>query len=57
MTGVRATAAGEAAPEIVRAIVDHHEGHLIDDATILPAEWHPHPPDRQSLIASVSAAA
>lgn len=48
-TVVRATAAGEAAPEalrrLVRAILDHHEGHLIDDATILLAEWHP--PDRE----------
>ncbi|MCJ1678487.1 serine/threonine-protein phosphatase [Streptomyces sp. APSN-46.1] len=44
-TVVRATAAGEAAPEalrrLVRGILDHHHGHLRDDATILLAEWHP----------------
>ncbi|MGP3683619.1 PP2C family protein-serine/threonine phosphatase [Streptomyces sp. IBSNAI002] len=50
-TVVRATAAGEAAPEalrrLVRAILDHHHGHLKDDATILLAEWHP--PSEQAL--------
>jgi len=43
---VRATAAGERAPEALRrlihAILDHPHGHLRDDATILLAEWHPH---------------
>lgn len=42
---VRATAAGEPAPEALRrlihAILDHPYGHLRDDATILLAEWHP----------------
>ncbi|MEU6865895.1 PP2C family protein-serine/threonine phosphatase [Streptomyces sp. NPDC046876] len=42
---IRATAAGEPAPEalrrLVRAILAHHNGHLADDATILLAEWHP----------------
>jgi serine phosphatase RsbU (regulator of sigma subunit) len=42
---VRATAAGERAPEALRrlihAILDHPSGHLRDDATILLAEWHP----------------
>ncbi|MFF7986972.1 PP2C family protein-serine/threonine phosphatase [Streptomyces sp. NPDC007901] len=41
----RALAAGEPAPEALRrlihAILDHHHGHLQDDATILLAEWHP----------------
>ncbi|MFD4245390.1 SpoIIE family protein phosphatase [Streptomyces sp. NPDC058525] len=50
-TVVRATAAGEAAPEalrrLVRAILDHHHGHLKDDATILLAEWHP--PSEEAL--------
>ncbi|MEU7553717.1 PP2C family protein-serine/threonine phosphatase [Streptomyces sp. NPDC044571] len=45
-TIVRATAAGEAAPEalrrLVRTILDHHHDRLTDDATILLAEWHPH---------------
>ncbi|WP_242438847.1 PP2C family protein-serine/threonine phosphatase [Streptomyces sp. CB00455] len=45
-TVVRATAAGEAAPEalrrLIRAILDHHDDRLCDDATILLAEWHPH---------------
>lgn len=44
-TVVRATAAGEPAPEalrrLVRTILDHHRGRLTDDATILLAEWHP----------------
>lgn len=43
---VRATAAGERAPEALRrlihAILDNPHGHLRDDATILLAEWHPH---------------
>ncbi|MET9962271.1 PP2C family protein-serine/threonine phosphatase [Streptomyces sp. NPDC006326] len=54
-TIVRATAAGEAAPEalrrLVRAILDHHDDRLTDDATILLAEWHPHgaaPPQEPS---------
>ncbi|MFD5615354.1 PP2C family protein-serine/threonine phosphatase [Kitasatospora sp. NPDC127060] len=44
-TVVRATAAGEAAPEalhrLIRTILDHQNGRLTDDATILLAEWHP----------------
>ncbi|MFJ8567897.1 PP2C family protein-serine/threonine phosphatase [Streptomyces sp. NPDC093514] len=44
-TVVRATAAGEAAPEalrrLIRDILDHQHGRLTDDATILLAEWHP----------------
>ncbi|MFD9307799.1 PP2C family protein-serine/threonine phosphatase [Streptomyces sp. NPDC060048] len=47
-TVVRATAAGEASPEalrrLVRTILDHHQGRLTDDATILLAEWHPPAP-------------
>ncbi|WP_329378401.1 hypothetical protein OG625_09840 [Streptomyces sp. NBC_01351] len=34
---------------------DRHEGHLIDDATILPAEWHP--PDREPREAPAPRAA
>lgn len=56
---VRATAAGEAAPEalrrLVRAILDHHEDHFTDDATILLAEWHPL--DRESPLSPISSAA
>ncbi|MFB7668242.1 PP2C family protein-serine/threonine phosphatase [Kitasatospora sp. NPDC056138] len=44
-TVVRATAAGEAAPEalrrLIRAILEHQNDRLTDDATILLAEWHP----------------
>lgn len=41
---VHSTAAGapEALRRLVRAILDHHNGLLRDDATILLAEWHPH---------------
>ncbi|MFF3323437.1 PP2C family protein-serine/threonine phosphatase [Streptomyces sp. NPDC002889] len=42
---VRATAAGEKAPEALRrlihTILEHQHGRLDDDATILLAEWHP----------------
>ncbi|MCG7207509.1 PP2C family protein-serine/threonine phosphatase [Streptomyces arenae] len=41
----RALAAGEPAPEALRrlihTILDHHNGELQDDATIVLAEWHP----------------
>ncbi|WP_031010250.1 PP2C family protein-serine/threonine phosphatase [Streptomyces sp. NRRL F-5727] len=41
----RALAAGEPAPEALRrlihAILDHHDGRLQDDATIVLVEWHP----------------
>ncbi|MEV7415623.1 PP2C family protein-serine/threonine phosphatase [Streptomyces sp. NPDC089919] len=41
----RALAAGEPAPEtlrrLVHTILDHHDGRLQDDATIVLAEWHP----------------
>ena len=52
-TVVRATAAGEPAPEalrrLMRAILAHHDHRLRDDATVLLAEWHPHPGrDRES---------
>jgi hypothetical protein len=44
-TIVRATAAGEPAPEalrrLVHAVVEHQDYRLHDDATILLAEWHP----------------
>ncbi|MFD1313884.1 PP2C family protein-serine/threonine phosphatase [Streptomyces kaempferi] len=43
-TVVRATAAGEPAPEALRRLsrdILDHSGHLTDDATILLAEWHP----------------
>ncbi|MBT2482071.1 PP2C family protein-serine/threonine phosphatase [Streptomyces sp. ISL-94] len=65
-TIVRATAAGDAAPEalrrLVRTILDHHDGRLTDDATILLAEWHPpatsHPSERdRAHIAKHRAAA
>ncbi len=50
---MRATAAGEPAPEalrrLMRAILAHHDHRLRDDATVLLAEWHPHPGrDRES---------
>ncbi|MFI9270835.1 PP2C family protein-serine/threonine phosphatase [Kitasatospora sp. NPDC052896] len=55
-TIVRATAAGEPAPEalrrLVHAILDHQHGRLNDDATILLAEWHPHPPEPPSTGAA-----
>lgn len=42
---LRATAAGEAAPEalhrLIRSVLRHQDGRLTDDATILLAEWHP----------------
>ncbi|MFF6772006.1 PP2C family protein-serine/threonine phosphatase [Streptomyces sp. NPDC012637] len=45
-TVIRATAAGDPAPEALRRLVQelvHHQDHrLRDDATILLAEWHPH---------------
>ncbi|MFJ8164882.1 PP2C family protein-serine/threonine phosphatase [Streptomyces sp. NPDC096136] len=43
-TVVRATAAGEPAPEALRRLLHDilaHSGRLTDDATILLAEWHP----------------
>ncbi|MFE2235307.1 PP2C family protein-serine/threonine phosphatase [Streptomyces sp. NPDC059442] len=44
-TVIRAVAAGQPAPEalrrLIRAILGHQNGHLMDDATILLAEWHP----------------
>ncbi|MEV0188174.1 PP2C family protein-serine/threonine phosphatase [Kitasatospora purpeofusca] len=43
----RALAAGEPAPEalrrLVHAVLDHHDGRLQDDATIVLVEWHPEP--------------
>ncbi len=43
----RALAAGEPAPEALRrlihTILDHHDGRLQDDATLVLAEWHPSP--------------
>jgi len=42
---VRATAAGEPAPEalrrLIRTILEHLDGKLRDDATIVLTEWHP----------------
>ncbi|MCQ4083984.1 serine/threonine-protein phosphatase [Streptomyces sp. RB6PN25] len=44
---IRATAAGEPAPEalrrLLRAILVHQHGRLDDDTTILLFEWHPQP--------------
>ncbi|GHH43787.1 PP2C family protein-serine/threonine phosphatase [Streptomyces candidus] len=41
---IRHQADGLAAPEtlrrLVRAVLDHHDGHLNDDATVLLCEWH-----------------
>ncbi|MFI5684030.1 PP2C family protein-serine/threonine phosphatase [Streptomyces sp. NPDC051636] len=41
---IRHQADGLAAPEtlrrLVRAVLDHHNGHLNDDATVLLCEWH-----------------
>lgn len=41
---IRAQADGLAAPEtlrrLVRAVLEHHDGHLNDDATVLLCEWH-----------------
>ncbi|WP_235882454.1 PP2C family protein-serine/threonine phosphatase [Streptomyces apricus] len=41
---IRHQADGLAAPEtlrrLVRAVLDHHDGHLEDDATVLLCEWH-----------------
>ncbi|MEU1628094.1 PP2C family protein-serine/threonine phosphatase [Streptomyces sp. NPDC020096] len=44
---IRATTAGEPAPEalrrLLRTVLDHQRGRLDDDATILLFEWHPQP--------------
>ncbi|MER6678591.1 PP2C family protein-serine/threonine phosphatase [Streptomyces sp. NPDC000983] len=44
-TVIRAVAAGEPAPEALRRLLQqlmrHQEHKLVDDATILMAEWHP----------------
>ncbi len=41
---IRHQADGLAAPEtlrrLVRAVLEHHDGHLTDDATVLLCEWH-----------------
>ena len=41
---IRHQADGLAAPEtlrrLVRAVLEHHDGHLNDDATVLLCEWH-----------------
>ncbi|MEU8577542.1 PP2C family protein-serine/threonine phosphatase [Streptomyces asoensis] len=41
---IRGQADGLAAPEtlrrLVRAVLEHHDGHLTDDATVLLCEWH-----------------
>ncbi|MFF0201349.1 PP2C family protein-serine/threonine phosphatase [Streptomyces sp. NPDC005017] len=46
-TVIRATAAGEPAPEALRRLLQqlmrHQQHKLLDDATILMAEWHPDP--------------
>ncbi|MFJ5967437.1 PP2C family protein-serine/threonine phosphatase [Streptomyces sp. NPDC093060] len=45
----RSLSAGEPAPEALRrlihTILDHHQGRLRDDATIVLVEWHPAPDD------------
>ncbi|MFG3350227.1 PP2C family protein-serine/threonine phosphatase [Streptomyces sp. NPDC048018] len=45
-TVIRATAAGDPAPEALRRLVQellqHQDHRLRDDATIILAEWHPH---------------
>lgn len=44
---IRATAAGELAPEALRrlihSILDAHDNRLRDDATLLLVEWRPQP--------------
>ncbi|MFJ5026209.1 PP2C family protein-serine/threonine phosphatase [Streptomyces goshikiensis] len=49
-TVIRSTASGDNAPEALRRLVqnllDHHQHHLRDDATILLVEWHPSPRPR-----------
>ncbi|WP_035922620.1 PP2C family protein-serine/threonine phosphatase [Frankia sp. QA3] len=48
---IRAVAAGETAPEVlrrlIRAILEHQHGRLTDDASIVMFEWHPTGSDPQ----------
>ncbi|WSA29591.1 serine/threonine-protein phosphatase [Streptosporangium sp. NBC_01810] len=50
---IRRTTDGLPAPEtlrrLVRSVLDYHDGHLQDDATVLLVEWHGHAHERLRL--------
>ncbi|RFS84987.1 serine/threonine-protein phosphatase [Actinomadura spongiicola] len=54
---IRSNAAGMAVPEtlrrLIRSILEHHDGRLDDDATVLLLEWHGPPSVPKDVLASV----
>jgi hypothetical protein len=50
---IRRIADGLPPPEtlrrLVRGVLDYHDGHLQDDATVLLVEWHGDAPERLHL--------